>query len=395
MSDPEPHPVAALHTVMWPRPNLQARALLATAGLELSFNARGALLTAFNELRASARTPGAPTILVPAYHCPSAITPAIMAGLEPVFYRIRPDLSIDWDDVAAKTTAKTTAMLIIHFFGVAPDLAPAAAARAQGLRIVEDCSHAFVSVNPLRLAGDGQSDYRIFSFWKLVPSGVGGGLLRAASSARPVKSRPPAPLKASLRNYKLLIEEALQKGSASGLRSGLEAIERARLALRPRTLQTVAAPPSLEHGETYYPVHPALARAAMPGHVRRIIEASDMATIALRRRANFVRYQDRLGLLAPMTALIPKLPEDTCPWVYPVLLPRRDDLDRKLRGAGMALHTFGIYLHSRLFETSDAATVEDARLLAQQTLCISIHQGITPDDVDRGCTAAQRILRAR
>ena len=378
---------------MLPRPNPQAKAMLATNALELTFNARGALLTAFSELRASSRASTGSTILVPAYHCPSAITPAIVAGLEPVFYRIRPDLSIDWEDVAAKSTPTTTAMLVIHFFGVAPDLAPFAPMRAQGVRIVEDCSHAFVSVNPLRLAGDTQSEYRIFSFWKLVPSGVGGGLLRAKSSIRFAHPRPQAPLKARIRNYKMLIEDAIQAGNSSGLRVGFNAVERARLALRPRATQSLADPPSLEDGEVYYPVHPALARAAIPSHVRRIVEASDLTDIAMRRRVNFMRYQSHLSRLGPMTALIPLLPPDTCPWVYPVLLPQRDELDHKLRDGGVALHTFGIYLHSRLFEATDAATVADARLLAQRTLCLAIHQGITPDDIDRGCMVAQRILR--
>lgn len=387
----QPHPVADLASIFWPRTNQETKALLAAEGLELSFNARGALLTAFQELRATSQGSAKPTILVPAFHCPSAITPAILAGLDPVFYRIRPDLSIDWDDVAAKTTASTTAILVIHFFGIAPDLTPWIAMRTRGIRMVEDCSHAFVSLNPMRLAGDPQSDYRVYSFWKLAACGVGGGLIRADSAAR---LRPEAPLRARLAAYKMLIEEAIQANGATGLRVCFSAIERTRLALRPRTAQTIAVLPSLENGEDYYPVHPSLARARMPSHVRAMLEASDLAAITLRRRDNFWRYQQHIQDLAPMRALIPQLPDDTCPWVYPVLLPRRDEFDRKLRAAGMALHTFGIYLHSRLFESADAATVADARLLAQQTLCLGIHQGLDPMDIDRSCHSARHILRS-
>lgn len=368
------------------------RELLATQGLELTYNARGALLTAFEEIRASVPKGGPTTILMPAFHCPSAVTPALMAGLKPLFYRIRPDLSIDWEDVNNKTTDATAAILLIHFFGVAPDLTSLASIRGRGVRVVEDCSHAFVSANPLALAGHADSDYRVFSFWKLTPSGVGGGLLRTKSTTAHQIRRLQAPLRDRLRNYKTLLEEAVQERPFLGLRAGFNTIERARNAFKVHRAETESGSVSMESGEAYYPVHFSLARAAMPAHVRRVIESCDLNEISLRRRANFSRYSDQLDKLAPMKPLIPKLDQTTCPWVYPVLLPNRDALDRKLREAGMALHTFGIYLHSKLFESTDLKTIADAKFLAQNTLCLAIHQGITLAQIDRGCLAAQRLL---
>lgn len=387
------HPSPRLRSLICPPVNPQTQELLATQGLELTYNARGALLTAFEEIYSSDHAADARQILVPAFHCPSAITPALMAGLEPVFYRIRPDLSIDWEDVHAKATPTVTAILVIHFFGAAPDLAPLASLRRRGMRVIEDCSHAFVSVNPMVLAGAADSDYRIFSFWKLTPSGVGGGLLRAEGNEGYRAKRPQAPLKDRLRNFKSLFEEGVEQSSILGLRTCVNAIESARKVLKPRQLQTASRPPRLESGEAYYPVDLTLARASMPAHVRRAIEACDLAHIAQRRRDNFMHYKGHLERLAPMTPLIPDLDEHTCPWVYPVRLPHRDALDRQLRDAGMALHTFGIYLHSKLFELADPQAVADAKSLAQSTLCLSIHQDISLQQIDQGCLAAERILR--
>ena len=170
--------------------NKTARGLLDTPGLELTFNGRGALLRAFTEVAA---LPRGKKVLVPAFHCPSAIAPALFAGLDPVFYRIRRDLTIDYEDVLAKADLAVSAILVIHFFGVAPDLTPLEPLRRTGTVFIEDCSHSFLQANPVCLAGSPASDYRVFSFWKLAPSGVGGGLLRSSTGALPgARSGHPA-----------------------------------------------------------------------------------------------------------------------------------------------------------------------------------------------------------
>ena len=47
---PSAHPLAHLASLGLPRANPVSAALLATPGLELTFNARGALLSAFREI---------------------------------------------------------------------------------------------------------------------------------------------------------------------------------------------------------------------------------------------------------------------------------------------------------------------------------------------------------
>ena len=84
-----------------------------------------------------------------------------------------------------------------------------------------------------------------------------------------------------------------------------------------------------------------------------------------------------------MQPLIRHLPARSSPWVYPVLLERRSAIDHRLRSAGVQLHTFGIYLHSALFRSTDEATVEDAVFLAERVLCLAIHQDLDVTDIDR------------
>lgn len=387
------HPVARLSSLLLPSANKQASALLETEGLELTFNARGALWAAFVECRASGR----PKVLVPAYHCPSAISPAIDAGLEPVFYRIKRDLSIDYDDLLRKADATIAAVLVIHFFGVAPELGLLSVLRHVGVKVIEDCSHSFVFTDPIRLAGSDDSDYRIFSFWKLVPSGVGGGLLRRHAPGRTAASvsrRPQARMYSRLRAYKLLLEESIEHSDQRLLKPLLRRAETMRLVLRGRSENKSPRPklPTIDCGEHYYPSDPHLASSGMPKHAERIIRSSDLADIVLRRRANFACFAAQSHRLAPMRALVPVLPNQACPWVFPVLLEKRSDYDTQLRQAGVSLHSFGIYLHSALFKQGDAAAIDDARHLAERMLCLAVHQDLAPSDIDRSVRIIESML---
>lgn len=372
------HPVASLANLALPSANTASAALLSTPGLELTYNARGALLAAFTEIARLGRR----KVLLPAFHCPSAITPALMAGLSPVYYRIRPDLGIDADDVLSKADRNTAAILLIHFFGFAPAVQALAPLADLGIQRVEDCSHSYVAADTLRLAGSEHSEYRIYSFWKIVPSGVGGGIWRRSPADHP--KRRPAPATLRLRNYKRLLEESIHRSGNPLLKTLLQGADGLRTALRPAPSSAEAAPePELEHGETHYPVHANLAGADMPASVRRIIAAADLAAIVQARRANFKRYQLSAFRLRPMQLLATQLPDATCPWVYPVLLNDRSRWDQRMRDAGVALHTFGIYLHSSLFADRDPKVIQDARFLAERMLCLSIHQDLSEADIER------------
>lgn len=386
------HPTPRVHDIFWPRASPAAKKLLKTPGLELTYQARGALLRACEELAAGSTRR---SILVPAYHCPSGITPALMAGLTPVYYRIRRDLSIDYEDLLKKADGDTCVVLVIHFFGIEADLKPLAALRASGVKLIEDWSHSFLQGDLPELAGGADSDYRLYSFWKLLPSGVGGGLMR--SNARMEGAREPlvaAPLRQRIVNFKLLLEEALQHGPRGLARSAFAAIEAVRLALKPGQPMPPSArvPSEPVAGEARYPVDRRLAGSAMPPLARKIIEAYDHAWVARRRRSNFRRYAELLQSRGPLKLLYASLPDKTCPWVFPVLLEGRDSIDHLWRAQGVALHTFGIYLHSSLFERTDQATVDDALYLATHLLCLAIHQDVPEGGIERSADIIQSSL---
>ena len=370
-----------------PRLQADSRALLNDPGLELTYNGRGALLRACLEISHRRKR----HILMPAYHCPSGITPAIHAGLHPVFYRIRRDLSIDYEDLYAKVDHNTAAILIIHYFGIASDIRPLQALRHDGIDVIEDWSHSFLQGSPPKLSG-GDSDYRIYSFWKLVPSAVGGGLWRqrVAKDACRVPMNPP-PLRERVGRLKRLLEVALYHSDYQRAKWVFTQIESFRLGLRRARVDAESTPGvDILPGESHYPFDEVLANCRMPGLARRMLESSSFSEISHQRRDNFNHYGQFLNDLQGMTVLYRVLPKATCPWVFPVLLNHRDEIDYRWRDMGVALYTFGLYLHSALLQATDASTIADAHYLSKNLLCLAVHQDLNVNHIDRSVVAINR-----
>ena len=128
-------------------------------------------------------------ILVPAYHCASMIDPLAWVDAEPVFYRLKDDLSADLSDIESKLDPKVRALVIAHYFGFPQDLASSRAlCDRHGLFLLEDCAHSlFGSQCGLALGTVG--DYAITSLTKFLPVREGGTLVARDERLRAVKLR--------------------------------------------------------------------------------------------------------------------------------------------------------------------------------------------------------------
>ena len=109
----------------------------------LHANARGAIYWALRGLNLPPET----VVKMPAYHCGREVQAVIDAGLKVEFYRIRPDLTIDLDDLGSKLEKRPGPVLVIHYFGFGqPDLeAIDKMCTRLGVPWLEDCAHALFS----------------------------------------------------------------------------------------------------------------------------------------------------------------------------------------------------------------------------------------------------------
>jgi dTDP-4-amino-4,6-dideoxygalactose transaminase len=86
-------------------------------------------------------------------------------------------LNIDPNQVEDAITAKTKAVIPVHYGGLAADMAAILAiARRRGLRVIEDAAHALPATCGGRLIGNLDSDATVFSFYanKTITTGEGG-----------------------------------------------------------------------------------------------------------------------------------------------------------------------------------------------------------------------------
>ncbi len=124
---------------------------------------------------------GDEVITTPLTFC-ATVNAIIHAGATPVLADVDPvSMNIDPEEVRAKITPRTRALLPVHFAGRSCDMAPILElAEEHDLRIVEDCAHAIETEYHGRQAGL-FGDYGCFSFYvtKNVVTGEGGMVISA------------------------------------------------------------------------------------------------------------------------------------------------------------------------------------------------------------------------
>jgi dTDP-4-amino-4,6-dideoxygalactose transaminase len=118
-------------------------------------------------------------VLVQAYTCIAVPNSVVWTGAKPVYADIDPaTLNVNLDDLEARLTPKTRAIVVQHTFGrPGPVNEIVELARARGIRVIEDCAHALGSLTPSGPVGR-LGDAAIFSFGRdKVISSVSGGMV--------------------------------------------------------------------------------------------------------------------------------------------------------------------------------------------------------------------------
>ncbi len=134
--------------------------------------------------------PGDEVITTPLTFC-ATVNAIIHAGATPVLADVDPlTLNIDPEQVRAKISPNTKAILPVHFAGRACDMdALSEIAQDHGLKIIEDCAHAIETEYKGRKSGT-FGDFGCFSFYvtKNVVTGEGGMVLtRGEAEAARIK----------------------------------------------------------------------------------------------------------------------------------------------------------------------------------------------------------------
>tara|TARA_R110002167_G_scaffold258604_1_gene465164 strand:- start:1199 stop:2335 length:1137 start_codon:yes stop_codon:yes gene_type:complete len=174
-------------------PKIQLNALRLTTSINknphylLTRNGRGAMGLAGQKLQYKDRKN---IVLIPAYHCPALVEPFICLNYEVRFYPLLPDLTVDLEAFKRLLEDDVTHCVAIRYFGFNQNIQQLIeTAQQKNVLVIEDCAHALFDFFDIGSRDSSQSDAKICSINKLLPSIDGGVLYYQGDHVPPLRYR--------------------------------------------------------------------------------------------------------------------------------------------------------------------------------------------------------------
>jgi len=327
-------------------------------------------------------------ILVPSYNCGAEIDPVLHVGVEPVFYRIKRDLSVDIDDFLQKAGAGAKAALVTHFFGFPQQLDEIKEiCIKKNLPLIEDCAHALMSVHKGRPLGS-YGDASFFSFMKSLPVPNGGALIvnsgDFSGAANGLRPSVPGTL---FYSAELLMDRTWDDGYTTK-QAALRIVNTGSYFSARTAKLFVAAFRKIFNPKALYLVRPdtysfmrELATWGISRISMNIINNTDFEMAARVRRRNFEYLLDYFATNQRLILPFRHLPSGVCPLFFPIILDNgrvRQTLYESLKRAGIITHPWWHRFHPHVPWTD----YPDAVYLKERLFGLPIHQDLSLRHLD-------------
>lgn len=327
-------------------------------------------------------------VLLPAYHSLSMVPPVCWLGATPRFYRVDAHAQADLDDIAAQCDGDAKVLVATHYFGFPQDLAALRAlCDARGMALVEDCAHAFFGRHDGRPLGS-WGDYAIASSMKFFPMYEGGALVSARRSLTGIHLRSAGKgfeakvVLATLENsfaYGRLAPVRIALAPPLRLKDWLwRRIKRSRPPTAAGAASASLAPGSSDSDASFDPRW--LDKRSSLFARLLLARVSGTRIVALRRR-NYQRLQHALTGLPGCRPLFERLPDEVCPWLFPLFVDDADAVFERVRHAGVPVVRFA----ERLWPDMDETRCPNSVRLSRQVLSFPCHQELGAAEFEWMC----------
>lgn len=350
-----------------------------TGRCEYFYSARYALAAALDVLNLSANQ----AILMPSYNCWVEVEPVVRSGAKIDWYRVKTDFSIDDDDLVARIRPETAAIFVIHYLGFPQRLENIRRiCTERGIILIEDCAHALLSNdgdNPLGSMGD----MAIFSIRKTVPTPDGGCLLinNPVFSVKRTRSARPN----RFVTY-FVASEMLAGGTRTDAQRLGQMVFSFNLAVARFVRVGLKGIHKVLQDRGDYLVYPSgnnfreqAKNWGMSDVSAAIIRGSDFKQIKERRRTNFLYLVEKLKNDDRCSLPIQSLSEGVCPLFFPVIVPDRYGVYRKLKDKGLSGHDWWGDFHPAVPWES----FPDAVYLKKNVFGFPVHQDVVPNNLGK------------
>ena len=329
-------------------------------------------------------------VLIPAYHCASMVDPLAWVSATPEFYRIRGDLSVDFDDLERKVNSQTKVVMATHYFGFPQKISRLREfCDAHKLLLLEDCAHSFFGEVSGRPPGS-FGDFSISSLTKFFPVMEGGCLV----SKNPLVAELPLQSQNLLTNVReafSTIEEAIyhkRLGAFKPLAHGLD------LARALRKMSTSKTPD----------ISPARIRSGASGHLDArwldvgisytslwISQKVSTDRIVRRRRQIFTRLLEGFSARSGFRPLFGTLPDGVVPYMFPLWVDNLPSVFAELEDRAIPMQRFGQFL----WQGVDEAVCQESNALSQHLIQLPCHQELRDNEVDWIVDTVTRVISTR
>jgi dTDP-4-amino-4,6-dideoxygalactose transaminase len=312
------------------------------------------------------------TVLVPSFHCATAVEPILKCGAKVTFYNIRRDCLPDFGDIESKIDDKTRAVLAIHYFGFPQPIRKLQElCKERQLYLIEDCAHVLTG-NAQGAALGSFGDIGIFSWRKFLPVYDGGQLVINNPTLHVHIPWEKNNLLFQLKLTKNIIDKIIDDCSSKAVRIISHMLQVPGSIGRSLLSAGRCLPRAFSINNYSSDFDPSSVNLPMSVFSRYILRNIDIPTIVEKRRANYIRLLEAVQSIPGLTPFFPELPDGVCPWVFPVVAAGRQDIHVTLRSKGIPASTWGGVIHPEL----PIDKFPDADFLYRNLIFLPVHQSL-------------------
>lgn len=321
---------------------------------------RHALYSIIKEMKIS----GKDSVLLPNFVCHTATKPFEMFTKKVRFFRVKKDLSIDFDDLIGRIKDDTKVLMVVHYHGFTDNIERVMEiCRDNDIYLIEDCAQAMYSRHRGKLLGS-FGDASVFSIRKTLPVPDGGALVinneefRVKEPAKELTGEEGI----ELQNKKLtnLILTWLQINARLLLTSFSKELEDLKWVER-----RLYSDPSKFH--------------KISDISRTIMDNVDSNRIIKKHRENFNFLSRKTEGMDGIEPIFRRIGPGVCPYAFPVMAKNRKSIRSELLKNGIETLVHWDYLLPRGF----AGKYPEVRKLAQNEMTLPVHQDLERKHMER------------
>ena len=331
-------------------------------------------------------------VLVPTFHCPTMVSPIVGAGAEPLFFPIDNLGAPRLDVLSTQDLRSVRAMLVAHYFGLPQTISKVRQfCDERGIALVEDCAHAMFGKVEGRPIGS-WGDFAIASLTKFFPVTDGGCLVVAFDRSMP---RPPGRQSSisEVRSVANAIETAARHHRLRGLNTLLNASFAVTNRLRRRRNARGASAPTDSpnefqgSGSTEAFLQSVTAPVEASKWAKWIARSAHRERIVTARRKNYIYLARELGGTQGAIPLMPRLPDDAAPYVFPIWIEQPEATYQAIRAAGVP-----IFRWDQIWPSTPAIPGDCGVQWAKHVFQLGCHQDLSIDDLSRMVESLRRLI---